>query len=220
VVSCFNLLTDVTSYYPLFFTDDVTDKAGDYMIEIHVNGFAVESSGKISAGLYVPSKAGTRTVRILVFFFGLILFAGNTKGNGKIVFGVSAVLVPIALGVLYIDEVKIQADIMSSTFKEVSMATILALIIACFVYEMLREVIGFGGRYFADERRSGYLMYVHRMFHGEAISPIYEKRVKSQVDDGTVRVFRQKSTLSDAFGSHTCSLEANLRVTSGITLGC
>jgi hypothetical protein len=36
---------------------------------------------------------------------------------------------------------------------------------------------------------------------------------------GTVRVFRQKFTLEDAIGSHACSLEANMRVTSGIPLG-
>jgi hypothetical protein len=36
---------------------------------------------------------------------------------------------------------------------------------------------------------------------------------------GTVRVFRQKSTLEDAIGSHACSIEANMRVTNGIPLG-
>jgi hypothetical protein len=36
----------------------------------------------------------------------------------------------------------------------------------------------------------------------------------------TVRVFRQKFALEDAIGSHTCSLEANMRVTNGIHLGC
>jgi hypothetical protein len=35
-----------------------------------------------------------------------------------------------------------------------------------------------------------------------------------------VRVFRQKFTLEDAIGSHACSLEANMRVTNGIPLGC
>ena len=35
---------------------------------------------------------------------------------------------------------------------------------------------------------------------------------------GTVRVFRQKSTLEDAIGSHTCSLEANMCVTNVIPL--
>jgi hypothetical protein len=34
----------------------------------------------------------------------------------------------------------------------------------------------------------------------------------------TVRVFRQKSTLEAAIGSHACSLEANMRVTNGIHL--
>jgi hypothetical protein len=37
--------------------------------------------------------------------------------------------------------------------------------------------------------------------------------------DGMVRVFRQKSTLEDAIGSHACSLEANMRVTNSIPLG-
>jgi hypothetical protein len=36
----------------------------------------------------------------------------------------------------------------------------------------------------------------------------------------TMRVFRQKCTLEDAIGSHSCSLEANTRVTNGIPLGC
>jgi hypothetical protein len=39
-----------------------------------------------------------------------------------------------------------------------------------------------------------------------------------------VRVFRRKFTLEDAIGSHACSLEANIeanmRVTNGIPLGC
>jgi hypothetical protein len=35
----------------------------------------------------------------------------------------------------------------------------------------------------------------------------------------TVRVFWQNFTLEDAIGSHTCSLEANTRVTNGIPLG-
>jgi hypothetical protein len=37
---------------------------------------------------------------------------------------------------------------------------------------------------------------------------------------GAVRVFRQKLTLEDAIGSHACSLEANMRVTNDIPLGC
>jgi hypothetical protein len=37
---------------------------------------------------------------------------------------------------------------------------------------------------------------------------------------GPMRVFRQKVTLEDAIGSHACSLEANMRVTNGIHLGC
>jgi hypothetical protein len=40
-----------------------------------------------------------------------------------------------------------------------------------------------------------------------------------QATKGTVRVFRQKSTLEDAIGSHACSLEASRRVTNGIPLG-
>jgi hypothetical protein len=36
----------------------------------------------------------------------------------------------------------------------------------------------------------------------------------------TVRVFRQEFTLEDAIGYHACSLEANMRVTNGIPLGC
>jgi hypothetical protein len=35
-----------------------------------------------------------------------------------------------------------------------------------------------------------------------------------------VRVFRQKFTLDDAIQSYACSLEANMRVTNGIPLGC
>jgi hypothetical protein len=35
----------------------------------------------------------------------------------------------------------------------------------------------------------------------------------------TVRVFRQKLTLEDAIGSHACSLEASMRVTSSFPLG-
>jgi hypothetical protein len=37
---------------------------------------------------------------------------------------------------------------------------------------------------------------------------------------GTMRVFRQKVALEDAIGSHACSLEANMRVTNSIPLGC
>ena len=37
--------------------------------------------------------------------------------------------------------------------------------------------------------------------------------------NGAVRVFRQNVALEDAIGSHTCSLEANMRVTNGIPLG-
>jgi hypothetical protein len=37
---------------------------------------------------------------------------------------------------------------------------------------------------------------------------------------GTVLVFRQGFALEDVIGSHTCSLEANLRVTKRIPLGC
>jgi sialate O-acetylesterase len=37
--------------------------------------------------------------------------------------------------------------------------------------------------------------------------------------DGMVRVFRHDFALEDAFGSHACSFEANMRVTNGIPLG-
>jgi hypothetical protein len=40
-----------------------------------------------------------------------------------------------------------------------------------------------------------------------------------ELDEGTVRAFRQKCTLEDVIGSHACSLEANIRVTNGIPLG-
>jgi hypothetical protein len=36
----------------------------------------------------------------------------------------------------------------------------------------------------------------------------------------TVRVFRQNLAPEDAIGSHACSLEANMRVSNGIPLGC
>jgi hypothetical protein len=39
------------------------------------------------------------------------------------------------------------------------------------------------------------------------------------IELGTVLVFRQKSTLEDAIGSHACSLKASMRVTNGIPLG-
>jgi glucose/arabinose dehydrogenase len=37
---------------------------------------------------------------------------------------------------------------------------------------------------------------------------------------GAVHIFRQKFALEDAIGSHACSLEASMRVTNGIPLGC
>jgi Na+/proline symporter len=37
---------------------------------------------------------------------------------------------------------------------------------------------------------------------------------------GAVPFFRQKFSLEDAIGSHACSLEANMRGTNGIPLGC
>jgi hypothetical protein len=50
---------------------------------------------------------------------------------------------------------------------------------------------------------------------------LFERHLASQLQfRGTVRVFRQKFTLEDAIGSHACSLEANMRVTNGIPLGC
>jgi hypothetical protein len=39
-------------------------------------------------------------------------------------------------------------------------------------------------------------------------------------DACTVRVFRQKFTLEDAIGPHASSLEASMRATNGIPLGC
>jgi hypothetical protein len=36
----------------------------------------------------------------------------------------------------------------------------------------------------------------------------------------TVRVFRLNFTLEDAIGSHACSLEASMRLTNGMPLGC
>jgi hypothetical protein len=36
----------------------------------------------------------------------------------------------------------------------------------------------------------------------------------------TVRVSQQKFTLEEVIGSHACSLEANMRMTNGILLGC
>jgi hypothetical protein len=53
---------------------------------------------------------------------------------------------------------------------------------------------------------------------GKYRSPIYAHL--SRTLDGTVLLFRQKSTLEDAIGSHACSLQANRRVTNGIHLGC
>jgi isoleucyl-tRNA synthetase len=38
--------------------------------------------------------------------------------------------------------------------------------------------------------------------------------------EGTLHIFRQGFTLEDAIGSHACSLEASMRVTNGISLGC
>jgi hypothetical protein len=38
--------------------------------------------------------------------------------------------------------------------------------------------------------------------------------------ESTVRVFRQEFTLDDTIGSNACSLQANMRVTNGISLGC
>jgi hypothetical protein len=37
---------------------------------------------------------------------------------------------------------------------------------------------------------------------------------------GTVLVFGPKFALEDAIGSHTCSFEASMHVTNGISLGC
>jgi glutathionyl-hydroquinone reductase len=45
-------------------------------------------------------------------------------------------------------------------------------------------------------------------------------RVYQDINNGTVRVFRQRFALEDAIGSHACSLEASNRVTNAIPLGC
>jgi hypothetical protein len=47
-----------------------------------------------------------------------------------------------------------------------------------------------------------------------------ELLVAAAIRRGTVRVFRQKFTREGSIGSHACSLEANMRVTNGIPLGC
>jgi hypothetical protein len=48
-----------------------------------------------------------------------------------------------------------------------------------------------------------------------------DEPAKVSTEDGTVRVFRHNFLLDqDAIGSHACSLEANMRVTNGIPLGC
>lgn len=159
-------------------------KAGAYRIQLYVNGIAIEESNVITVAKFVPSKSGTRTVRALVFFFGLILCLGNSRANSKVVFYVAALLIPVALAVLYIEEVKLEADIMNSKFKEVTMSTILAVLVACFFYEILKSIFGWGLE-FSEERRQAYVMYVHRMFHGQAASPVYEKRVNKMHDDGS-----------------------------------
>ena len=159
-------------------------KAGAYRIQLYVNGIAIEESNVITVAKFVPSKSGTRTVRALVFLFGLILCLGNSRANSKVVLYVAAILIPVALAVLYIEEVKLEADIMNSKFKEVTMSTILAVLVACFFYEILKSIFGWGVE-FSDARRQAYVMYVHRMFHGQAASPVYEKRVNKMHDDGS-----------------------------------
>jgi hypothetical protein len=52
----------------------------------------------------------------------------------------------------------------------------------------------------------------------QLVATLYPE-MKDALNVGTVRVFRQKVTLEDAIGSHACSLEANTRVTNGISLG-
>jgi len=170
-------------------------KAGAYRIQLYVNGIAMEETTIISVDEFTPSKSGTRTVRALVFLFGLILCVGNARANSKIIFYFAAILVPVAFGVLYVEEVKMEADIMSSTFKEVTMSTILALLVACFLYEIIKSCFGWGTE-FSEQRRQSYVMYVHRMFHGEAASPVYAKRVKTMHDDGSVN-FLKKAMRSD-----------------------
>jgi hypothetical protein len=60
---------------------------------------------------------------------------------------------------------------------------------------------------------NGHLIYIvyQGIIHNTrvALSPV-----------GTVRVVRQKFTLEDAFGSHACSLEVDMRVINSIHLGC
>jgi hypothetical protein len=49
--------------------------------------------------------------------------------------------------------------------------------------------------------------------------PLRHKMLRQSLA-GTMRVFRKAFTLEDVIGSHTCSLEASMRVTNGIPLGC
>jgi hypothetical protein len=66
--------------------------------------------------------------------------------------------------------------------------------------------------------------------HGSSMSSSYKAiaateglellRVSTTWQKGTVCDFRQKFALDDAVGSHACSLEANMRVTHDIPLGC
>jgi hypothetical protein len=54
--------------------------------------------------------------------------------------------------------------------------------------------------------------------HGSSTTPTHRCTWTNQWCP--VRVFRQKFTLEDAIGSHTCSPQANMRVTNGILLEC
>jgi hypothetical protein len=48
----------------------------------------------------------------------------------------------------------------------------------------------------------------HTLLNGLNMIPFSRHRIRMSSGSGTVRVSRQKFTLEDAIGSHTCSLEA------------
>jgi hypothetical protein len=57
--------------------------------------------------------------------------------------------------------------------------------------------------------------------HGLSTAPGFNETAIFRLHmNGSVRVFRQECALDDAIGSHACSLEAIMRVTNGIPLGC
>jgi hypothetical protein len=57
---------------------------------------------------------------------------------------------------------------------------------------------------------------------GDAIDAAGRRRLVEQPPhgSGTVRGFRQKVTLEDAIGSHSCSLEPSMPMANDIPLGC